>query len=101
LTFVYLLGRGEPTKRCVPVSLEVGGDETIVRINGKVAAPGLLGSVAGALHVLATQCISLDGASFELALDCEGDVERDRRDRLEQRRADRGVKGFARHRLAG
>ena len=75
----------------VPVGFEGVGDEPVVGVDGEVAAAGEVGVVAGAFDVGAAQLVGFVGAGFELGLDGEGDLERERGDGVEQQLADRVV----------
>ena len=97
---VLVLGGLEGAEGVVPVGLERVGDEPVVGIDGEVAAAGELGPLAGALDVAAAESVGFVGARFQLGLDGERDLERERGDRVEQQLADRGVDAVAGDRLA-
>ena len=91
LAVVFVLGGLQRAQRVVPVGFEGVGDEPVVGVDGEVSATGELGVVAGSVDVGAAELIGLGGAAFELGLDGERDVERERSDGLEQQIADRTV----------
>ena len=80
--FVLVLGGLERSEFVVPVGLEGVGNEPVVRIDREIAAAGELGVVAGALDVTGAQCVCFVGACFELGLDGQRDLQRERRDGL-------------------
>jgi hypothetical protein len=68
---VFVLGVSHLSEGVVPVGFQAVGDKAVVGIDGKVATPGQLGPVAGALDVAAAQGVGLVSACFELGLDGE------------------------------
>lgn len=72
------MGCLEGAEGVVPVGLERVGDEPVVGVDGEVAAAGELGALAGALDVALSEPVGLVGARFELGLDAERDLERER-----------------------
>ena len=82
-------------QRVVPVGLERVGDEPVVRVDGEVSAARELGVLAGTLDVGASELVGLVGAGFELGLDGECDLERERGDGLEQQLRDRLIDAVA------
>ena len=91
LAVVFVLGGLQRAERVVPVAFERVGDEPVVGVDGEVAAAGELGVVAGSVDVGAAELVSFAGAGFELGLDGERDLERERGDRPEQQIPDRAV----------
>ena len=100
LAFVVFLGLAEGAQRVVPVGFEVDGHESVVGVHGHVSPPCLFGVVPGPFDVLAAQPVGFGGATFELGLHGEGDVEGDGGDGGEEEFADGGVEGLAGNRLA-
>ena len=99
LAVVFVLGGLQRAERVVPVGLERVGDEPVVGVDGEVAAAGEFGALAGALDVGAAELVGFVGAGFELGLNVERDLERERGDGVEQQLADRLVDVVARDRL--
>jgi hypothetical protein len=89
--FVVVAGVLEGAERFVPVGLEAVGDKPVVRVDREVAATGELSALAGPFDVGAPQGVCFVGASFELGLDGEGDLERERSDGVEEQTRDRSV----------
>jgi hypothetical protein len=83
LTFVVLLGVGVVAERLVPVGLQGGGHQAVVRVDGQVAPSGQLGGVAGAFHLGAAQPVGLGGACRQLVGDGQGDLQGHGADGLE------------------
>ena len=83
-------------QRVVPVGLQCVGDETVLGVDREVAAAGELGALVGALDVAFAQLVGLIGACFQLALDYERDLERERGDGVKQQLADGVIDALAR-----
>lgn len=89
--FVVVLRVLEGAEGVVPVRFEAVGDEPVVGVDGEVAAAGELGSVAGPFDVGTAQRVGFIGAGFELGLDGQGDLERERGDGVQQEPGDGGI----------
>ena len=88
LAVVFVLGGLQRAQRLVPVGFEGVGDESVVRVDGEIPPAGEFGMLAGTVDVGAAQLVGFGGAGFELCLDGERDLERERGDGVEQQRAD-------------
>jgi hypothetical protein len=88
---VVVLGALGGAQRVVVVGFESVGDEPVGGIDGEVAAAGELGVLLGAVDVAVSELVGFVGARLELGLDGERDVERERRDGVQEQLADRLV----------
>ena len=79
----------------VPVGLERVGDEPVLGVDGEVSSTGEFGALTGALDVAFAELVGLGRARFELGLDGERDLERERCDGVEQQLADRLIDAAA------
>ena len=95
LAVVFVLGGLQRAQRVVPVGFEGVCDEPVVGVDREVSPARELGVLVGAFDVRASQLVGLVGAGFELGLDRECDLERERGDGLEQQLLDCAVDGVA------
>src|SRR5665648_237469 len=87
-TFVLLLGRGQGAQLGVPVRLQGAGHQAVVGIDLQVAALREPRLIAAALHLLPAQLVGLVGARAQLRLHGKRDLQRERRHRRHEQRAD-------------
>ena len=76
------------------------GNEAVRWIDLHIASTREVGVVLEPLYMLASQCVGLDCASLELALNLESYRQSHRRHKLNHQVCYRGVDNFARNRLA-
>src|SRR5207249_10389382 len=78
----------QPTERVIPVPFEGIGDQAVLGSHGEKLALRELGVLAGARDVCATGSIEIGLTGAELLEHLEGDLQRRRRDGLEDEVAD-------------
>jgi hypothetical protein len=101
LPFVLCLRIGKLTQPIVPVRFERRSDKTVVRVNAAVTLLGEFRLITRMLDVLAAQMIHFFDAQLQLIADGQGDLERERRDDLDEQVADGFVQLSCRQSLTG